>query len=40
MSIILLFTKAVLNKMVIPREGRYILRDLKKRGLILIVSYG
>lgn len=40
MSIILLFTKAVLNKMVIPKAGRYILRDLKERGLILIVSYG
>lgn len=40
MSIILLFTKAVLNKIVIPKEGRYILRDLKERWLILIVSYG
>ncbi|KJV70224.1 hypothetical protein [Orientia tsutsugamushi] len=39
MSIILLFTEAVLNKMVISKAGRYILRDLKERGLILIVSY-
>lgn len=26
--------------MVIQKEGRYILRDLKERWLILIVSYG